>query len=121
MRTTSSVEALNSAVQRSFPDSPNIFNFIQNLRLFDSIKSSDLYQLTLQEISNNNVKKRRLEDQQRDEKIHMCSESLKNEDITVLDFLHLMSEKHIVIPSDGKLSVSHNQLAISILNLLCFC
>lgn len=99
MRTTSQVEAINSSIQRSFPSNTNIFKFIRNLQLFDCIKSSDLYALHLNEI----LKKKRLEDQQRDEKIKLCTASLKDGEITVPEFLRLMAHKEITIvtPSDG--------------------
>lgn len=103
LRTTSQVEALNSTIQRTFPNKPNIFNFIENLRLFDAIKSSDLYQLHLGTISNEKRKKKRLKDQQRDQKINLCTASLQKEEINVLEFLQLMANENLVIgtPSDG--------------------
>lgn len=101
MRTTSSIEALNSTIQRTFPDSSNIFKFIQNLSLFDAIKSSDLYQLTLE--TGMNAKKKRFDDQQRHEKIDFCSKCLKNEELNVFEFLSLMADKRIKAVSDGKL------------------
>lgn len=57
LRTTSQIEALNSTIQRTFPSSPSIFTFIQNLRLFDCIKSTDLHQLHLSVFTNQEKKK----------------------------------------------------------------
>lgn len=101
LRTTSQVEALNSTVQRTFPNSPTIFTFVQNLRLFDSIKSTDLHQLHSNTMANQPKKKKRLEDQQRDDKIDICSDSLRKEEIGVFEFLRIMADKNIVVLSDG--------------------
>lgn len=101
MRTTSQVESLNSSIQRSFPSTPNIFSFILNLQLFDSIKSTDLYQLHLGSITNPQLGKRRLEDQERDEKIKLCTDNLKKGEISVQEILMLMADQNIKISSDG--------------------
>lgn len=119
MRTTSSVEALNSTVQKTFPDLPNIYTFVQNLRLFDSIKSTDLHQLTLPTTSEVKAKMRRLKDHHRDEKILLCSQSLSNKDITILEFLYLMANLKIRLPTDGKFRfLNTNKLFISLLIVL---
>lgn len=113
MRTTSQVEAMNSSIQRSFPSNTNIFKFIRNLQLFDSIKSSDLSSLHL----NEQMKKKRLEDQQRDDKIRLCTTCLKNKDITVPEFLRLMADKSIITPSDG---MHHKRIHQCSSNLIAF-
>lgn len=92
MRTTSSVEAMNSVIQRSFPTNPHIFKFIDNLRLFESIKSSDLYQLTLGDITNQTLLRKRALDRERDSKIKVLSEKLQIGVITVAEFLELMAD-----------------------------
>lgn len=100
MRTTSSVEALNSVIQRSFPGQTTIFRFIESLRLHESIKSSDLYQLSLGEISNKIMERRRALDRHRDVKIKRLTTQLKNGEISVNVFLEAMSEKD-VLPHTG--------------------
>ena len=50
MRTTLPVEAINSVIQRSFPNQTTIFKFTESLKLYESIKTTDLYQLEKQEI-----------------------------------------------------------------------
>ncbi|XP_031626897.1 uncharacterized protein LOC116343127 [Contarinia nasturtii] len=69
MRTTSSLEGMNSVIQNSFSSNQNIYSFIEQLRLHESIKSSDLYQLSRSEITNKQLERRRTEDKVRDEKI----------------------------------------------------
>lgn len=93
MRTTSSVEAVNSVIQRSFPKRTNIFKFIENLKLFDSSKSTDLYQLAQGDITSQKLERKRAEDKRRENHIKVCSDKLKNEDISVAEFLKLVSEE----------------------------
>lgn len=102
MRTTSQLESVNSSIQRSFPKSPNIFTFIENLRLFDSIESTNLYQLRLGSITNPRLEKQRQEDRKRNEKIKLCTESLKKKELTVLNFLSIMADEQIQVPFDSK-------------------
>lgn len=93
MRTTSSVEPVNSVIQRSFPKKTNIFKFIEHLKLFESIKSTDLYQLAQGEITSQKLERKRAEDKQRENRIIVCSDKLKNGDISVVEFLKLVSKK----------------------------
>lgn len=97
MRTTSSVEAMNSVIQRSFRTNPHIYQFIENLRLHESIKSTDLYQLTLGSITNPKLISKRAEDRKRDDKIRICSEKLQNGDISVAEFLKLMANQNSLL------------------------
>lgn len=90
MPTTSSVEAVNSLIQRSFPKKTNIFKFIEHLKLFESIKSTDLYQLAQGEITSQKLERKRAEDKQRENRIIVCSDKLKNGDISVVEFLKLV-------------------------------
>lgn len=87
MRTTNPVESINSVIQRSFPGRPHIFSFIENLRLHETKKSTDLYNLTQGMISNEQLIQRRKEDQERDQKIKELSGKLENAKISVLAFL----------------------------------
>lgn len=91
MRTTSSVEAMNSVIQRQFPTNPHIFKFIENLKLHESIKSTDLYQLGQGTSPNEKMQRKRAEDRVRDDKIKFWSEKLKNGEITVAVFLKSMA------------------------------
>lgn len=102
MRTTSSVETLNSVIQRSFPGQTTIFRFIESLKLHESIKSSDLYQLSMGEISNKKMERKRALDRQRDSKIKRLTEQLKNGEISVKIFLEAMSKKDVLPPIGEK-------------------
>lgn len=95
MRTTSSVEALNSVIQRSFPTNPNIFKFIENLRLHESIKSTDLYKLECGNVPDQQLQRKRAEDRKREDKIKMCSEMLKDGEISVAEFLKMMANRNL--------------------------
>lgn len=90
MRTTSSLESLNSVIQRGFPKNTHIFKFTDALKLFESEKSSDLYQLSLEKPSDRDFGRRRKKDILRNEKIKRNTELLENDMISVLDFLQNM-------------------------------
>lgn len=98
MRTTSSVEAMNSSIHRSFPARTNIFKFSENLRLHESIKSSYMYQLSNGDVTNQRFLRRRKEDIERDLKITFFSTQLKNGTISVSEFLEAMSCKDVLPP-----------------------
>lgn len=89
MRTTSSVEGINSVIQRHFPQKPDIFHFVENLKMHESIKSSDLHRLFLKK---RQVRKRK-EDEEREERIQICSEHLKNGEISAMQFLKLLANQ----------------------------
>lgn len=90
MRTTSVLEAMHSVIQRTFPTNPHIFKFIENLKLHEAKKSSDLYQTTQ---GNDRIQQIRAEDRERAQKIKECTEKLKDELISVAKFLDLVSKK----------------------------
>lgn len=85
MRTTSSLEAINSAIQRSFPGQTNIFKFIESLRLYEARKSEDLYKLSTNEILDKQLQRKRAVDRER-KKISYFTAQLKNGDISVSCF-----------------------------------
>lgn len=92
MRTTSSLEAMNSQIQRMLPVKRHLYKFIESLQLHESIKSSDLYQLSTGNITNRQLEKRRIEDRVRDAKIKSLTEQLKMRKISVWNFLKSMSD-----------------------------
>lgn len=103
MRTTSSLEALNSAMGRSFPKHPHIFRFIDRLRLFDLSKSINMLDLIRNNSINEQHKRKRQRDQQREEKIqHFTNELKTSESMTPGLFLEAMACKD-VLPSEGKI------------------
>lgn len=101
MRTTSSLEAINSVIQRSFPGHTNIYKFIESLRLYDAQKSENLYKLSINDISNKQLKRKRVVDREREEKILYFTEQLKNGGISITLFLESMSGTDI-LPGTGK-------------------
>lgn len=93
MRTTSSLEALNGTIQKTFPACTHIYKFIENLRLHEACKSNDLYQLFMGNATDRQMERRRKNDRQREEWINIYSEDLKNEKISVFRFLRLVTKK----------------------------
>lgn len=104
MRTTSSLESLNSVIQRNLSKRTNIFRTAKDLRMHEAIKTSDLYQLSTGEISNQQLARKRAADREREEKIKHFSVLLENNDITVPYFLRVMAGKDI-LPSVGTYDV----------------
>lgn len=96
MRTTSSLESVNSVIQRSFPGKTNIFKFIDSLKLYESRKSEDLYKLSNGEMSYRQLERKRRVDREREQKIVHLTSQLKNGYITVASFLEYMSANEIL-------------------------
>lgn len=101
MRTTSSVEAINSSVQRDFPGKTNIFKFTDSLKLYESEKSSDLHCLSKETNLDKQLQRRRKEDRIRDAKIKANTDLLKVGAITAIEFLEAMAVKE-VLPESGR-------------------
>lgn len=100
MRTTSSLEAINSVIQRSFPGKTNIFKFIESLRLYESRKSEDLHKLSIGEIPYRQLERKRAVDRERERKIVFFSNQLDFGYISVEEFLESMSS-HDILPPAG--------------------
>lgn len=100
MRTTSSVEAVNSTIQRDFPANTNIFKFTESLKMFESEKSSELHNLSLEKNLDRKLQRRRAKDRNREAKIKACTEALKDGTISVLEFLEAMATREF-IPEAG--------------------
>lgn len=100
MRTTSSVEAINSSLQRDFPGKTNIFKFTDSLKLYESEKSSDLHFLSMKKNLDQQLQRRRKEDRIRDAKIQSNTDLLKIGVITPIEFLEAMAEE--VLPESGR-------------------
>lgn len=101
MRTTSSVESLNSVLGRSFPKHPHIFKFIDRLRLHEFSKYLDMLDLVKDEVPDEQFQRKRLRDKERQEKIVFFTNALKKGDISPGEFLEAMSIK-AVLPGVGK-------------------
>lgn len=98
MRTTSSLEAENSVIQRWLPRNTNIYKFIETLKMHESIKSSDLHQISMRLCAKNQFERKHKVDRVREEKILYLTTSLENGEISVAAFLEAMSGKDILPP-----------------------
>lgn len=95
MRTTSLVEAINSIIQRSFPSKPHWFRFIEHLRLFESVKSTDLFQISSDEITNPKLRQTRAKDKRRCEQIESLNGKLERGEIDAAGFLEEMCDNYV--------------------------
>lgn len=105
MRTSSPMESINSVVQRQFPAITNIYKFAECLRLYESIRSTDLLQIS-GTITSQRLKRARKIDEERDQKIKFFSEQLSKGTITVQEFLEAMACKEI-LPGEGAYKAFH--------------
>lgn len=96
MRTTSSVESLNSVLGRSFPKHPHILKFIDYLKHHEFSKYCDLLNLLKSDISPKQLGRKRKLDQEREEKIVFFTKKLKSNDILPSEFLDAMAIKEIL-------------------------
>lgn len=102
MRTTSSVESLNSQIGRSFAKNPSIFNFCESLKQHEFTKATIMRKL-LTDCPKKQLKRKHRVDQERDDKIKYFSSLLKKGFIDVAMFLEAMGNKTI-LPLNGKCS-----------------
>lgn len=93
MRTTSSVESLNSQLNRSFPKHGHIWRFIEQLRLFEFSKTEEMSQLIDGNYSKNQLNRKRRRDRERKEKINYLTVTLQRKEICIGEFLEAMSVK----------------------------
>lgn len=80
MRTTSSVESLNSQLNRSFPKRGHLWKFIEQLQYHEFSKANDMLKLTKIKVSATRKRKR---DKERERKIVFLTKLLKQETISV--------------------------------------
>lgn len=102
MRTTSSVESLNSVIGRSFPKHPHILKFIDHLKLHEFTKSYDLAKLSKCDTPPKQLERKRKADREREEKIVFFTKKLKTKEISASEFLDAMATKEI-LPLNGRL------------------
>lgn len=95
MRTTSSVESLNSKLNQKCPKRGNIFDFIKSLQLFEFGKAYDMRRL-FSFVPKRQMQRKRKVDRVRDEKIKVHSAALKKNEITVAQFLDLMAQDLVI-------------------------
>lgn len=106
MRTTSSLESLHSALGRSFPKHPHIFRFSDRLRLCEFSKLLNMLDLVKDDVPDQQFQRRRLRDQQREEKIRFFTDQLLLQKISVGEFLEAIANKE-VLPNVGMIFVYH--------------
>lgn len=103
MRTTSSMESLNSVLGRLIPKHPNIFKFIDGIKLHEFAKFRELL-----ELSNNcpakQLKRKKKIDEEREAKIKRTTDELLLENITPSEFLDAFSLDHTMLPHSGNFS-----------------
>lgn len=94
-RTTSLVEAINSQIQRTFPAQPSILQYVEFLKMHESMSSTDLYHLVQEKTPDKEYLRKRPTDRARDKKIKHFSALFGAGDISIGDFLVAMSLKEI--------------------------
>lgn len=96
MRTTSSLESLNSQLNRTFGRAhPNIFEFIEHLKLHEAFKSNIMLAKTTS-VTKEQLEPRRKRDKERNLKIEFFTEKFANNEISVVEFLTAMANKDIL-------------------------
>lgn len=95
MRTTSSPESHNSKLNRSIPKRSNFFKFIDQLKVQESSKLIDLYNLVTDNPDEKSLVRKRKRDQERDDKIKTLTNSLKHAKMSIKEFLEEMATKEI--------------------------
>lgn len=116
MRTTSSVESLNSQIGRSFAKHPSIFKFIESLKQHEMTKATRMTKLLMNCPERQFGRKHRI-DQERDDKIKYFSSLFEKGSIDVGTFLEAMANKTI-LPLNGKSlgSLIFNPIKIHLIN-----
>lgn len=99
MRTTSSLESMNSVLGRGCRKHPQMFKFIDHIRSHEFSKSLDLLNLVEDDIDCDFERKRQ-RDKEREKKISFFTNQLQEGKITVGNFLEAMSDKNI-LPGTG--------------------
>lgn len=97
MRTTSSPESNNSKLNRSIPKRANFFKFVDQLKVQESSRLTDFYNLANDNPHENSFERRRKRDQERDSKIKTQSDLLKENKISIKEFLEEMAKREIGI------------------------
>lgn len=105
MRTTSSLESMNAAMRRSFPNHPHIYKFLDRLRLHEFSKFIDMLDAVQNDAPQTQFQRRKKRDKLRDEKIKCLTQKLKAGELSTKSFLTEMTkEKENVLPDTGKKS-----------------
>lgn len=90
MRTTSSLEAMNAVLRRTFPNHPHVFKFIDRLKIHEFSKYLEMLE-AVRSIGVGSVVRKKKKDQIRDNKINCLTLALKIKNLTPGEFLKSMS------------------------------
>lgn len=101
MRTTSSLESLNSVLGRLLPRRPNLYKFVDGLKIHDFAKYKELMELSAEKEDEPKQTQKRKSDQERDDKIKQATEKLTKKAITTSEFLEIFSKAENLIPKSG--------------------
>lgn len=99
MRTTSSLESLNSQMNRSFAKHGHIWSFVEQLKFHEFAKTKEM-KLIIKE--NKQVGRKRKNDREREKKIKFFSNLLKEGNISPSEFLEAMADR-LIMPLNGNL------------------
>lgn len=91
MRTTSSLEAFNSAINRSVGKKQHYFKFVERIKLHESRSTDRMFGVVHDELPASHFEPRREVDKARQKKIKSNTELLSNGKISVDDFLNAMA------------------------------
>lgn len=95
MRTTSSLESLNSQLSRTFPTHGHIWQFIEQLKFHEFSKSQEMAKVSKTNILDEQPKTKKA--RERNERIKLFSNLLNEQKISRFEFLEAMAggKKHI--------------------------
>lgn len=93
MRTTSSLESFNSALNRSIPKKANFFTFVQRLKLHESRKADQMSNIINDKLPQNHFERKHYCDRKREEKIRLHSERLYNGQTNTCGFLAAITDE----------------------------
>lgn len=96
MRTTSSLESLNSQLSRSFPKHGSIWKFIEQLKSHEFMKATEMTKLMHSNAPTQNQRKRK-KDKEREAKIDFFMNMLDANEISPGLFLEAMGNR-IILP-----------------------
>lgn len=93
MRTTSSAESLHSTYNRSFPNHPHIFKFVDCLKMHAGVKANTMWSFESNGAADGQLKRKSKIDREREERITYFSALLDFGRISVKEFLNAMASK----------------------------
>lgn len=95
MRTTSSIESMNSQLRRSFPKHGSIWKFVEQLKYHEFSKATEMIKLTEAEVTEQQLGRKIKKDKEREVKIKFFTKLLKKNEISIDEFIEAMGGKVI--------------------------